>query len=135
MFGDILGWMYNDLAGIQPDWKAPAFRTILISPHPVEALAWVRAEYNSRFGRILSAWKWRGRVLQMTDTIPPTTSALVTLPGAPYGSAVHCNGRPLASGTGGERRAVRLERSRDGMILRIGPGTYHISYRPRGLSG
>ncbi|NNM84937.1 MAG: family 78 glycoside hydrolase catalytic domain, partial [Phycisphaerales bacterium] len=58
MFGDVLGWMYNDLVGIRPDWHAPGFRTVLISPHPVRALPWARAAHDSPYGRIKSGWEW-----------------------------------------------------------------------------
>ncbi|MGC9261846.1 MAG: alpha-rhamnosidase, partial [Phycisphaerae bacterium] len=50
MFGDILGWMYNDLVGIKPDPMHPGFHTILIDPHPIRALPWADGVHECRFG-------------------------------------------------------------------------------------
>jgi alpha-L-rhamnosidase len=132
MFGDILGWMYNDLAGIQPDWRSPGFRTILITPHPVEGLSWVRAERYSRFGIIRSAWKWQVGKLVMTFTIPPATSAMITLAGA-SGTHVQCNGKPLTPGRGGVSRVAPSVHDKRAMIMYVRPGTYRLIYRPLGL--
>ncbi len=124
MFGDILGWMYNDMAGLKPDWRSPGFRTILINPHPVKALAWAQAEHESQFGLIKSAWRWQGRQLVLSITIPPASSALITLPGA-GNQVVQCNGRPMVSIAGGVADVSR--------VVSFGPGTYRLVYMPHGL--
>ena len=131
MFGDILGWMYNDLAGIRSDWRSPGFRTILIKPYPIKALSWVQARHKCRFGLIKSAWRWHGEQLVVNITIPPATSAFVTLPGANR-TMVQCNDKSLASGADGVRSVARGTHSDDSLIVHVGPGTYHLIYRPQG---
>ncbi len=129
MFGDILGWMYNDLAGIRPDWRSPGFRTILIKPHPVKALAWAGATYDSRFGTIRSGWRWRGRHLVVTATIPAASSGIITLPGA--GSAtILCNEKLLEPAPTGLTGVTRVTRANGIVVVHIGPGQYHIVYAP-----
>ncbi len=129
MFGDIVGWMYNDLAGIRPDWRSPGFRTILISPHPIKALPWVAAEHESQFGLIQSAWRWHGTKLTLTVVIPPASSAFVTLPGA-GSQTVLCNGKPMAAGADG---VLEVKLAGQSLIIHVGPGHYHLAYSPHGI--
>ena len=129
MFGDILGWMYNDLAGLKPDWRSPGFRTILINPHPVKALPWVQAEHDSPFGLIKSAWKWHGGKLVLNITIPPASSALITLPGAGT-QVVQCNGKPMTSGAGGVLAMKRALAGHGGLVIHVRPGHYRLFYTP-----
>ena len=130
MFGDILGWMYNDLAGIRPDWQAPGFRTILIKPHPVKALPWVQAEHVSQFGLIKSAWRWLGKKLAVKVTVPPASSAFITLAGA-GNEIIQCNGKPLASGIDGVLDIKRDVRGHGALVVHAGPGQYRLVYTPQ----
>ncbi len=134
MFGDILGWMYNDLAGIEPDWRSPGFRTILIKPHPVAALPWVRAEHDSPFGLIKSAWRWHRKQLMLNVVIPPASSAFITLNGA-GDQIVQCNGKPLTAGDNGVLGMKRQVGHRAAMVVHVGPGHYRLLYTPRAAAG
>ncbi|MDA8377638.1 MAG: family 78 glycoside hydrolase catalytic domain [Planctomycetia bacterium] len=132
MFGDILGWMYNDLAGIRPDWRSPGFRTIFIKPHPVKALHWVRAEHDCPYGLIQSAWRWHGNQLALNITIPPASSAFVTLAGAGR-EIVQCNGKPLTSGTEGILGIKREATNNGVLIVHVRSGHYQLVYHPDGV--
>ena len=132
MFGDILGWMYNDLAGIRPDWRSPGFRTIFIKPHPVKALHWVRAEHDCPYGLIKSAWRWHGNQLALNITIPPASSAFVTLAGAGR-EIVQCNGKPLTSGTEGILGIKREATNNGVLIVHVRTGHYQLVYHPDGV--
>ncbi|MGC8553043.1 MAG: family 78 glycoside hydrolase catalytic domain [Phycisphaerae bacterium] len=132
MFGDILGWMYSDLAGINPDWQSPGFRTILIKPRPVRALPWAGAEHESPFGLIKSAWRWRGKQLDLNIAIPAATSAFITLAGAGH-AAVQCNGKPLAAGTSGVLSIKSQAGAGAAIVIHTGPGRYRLVYTPQGL--
>lgn len=132
MFGDILGWMYNDLAGIKPDWRSPGFRTVLIKPHPVRALAWAEATHDSRFGRIKSAWRWHGRTLALDITIPPASSAFIALPGTSRTEIV-CNGKALASNMVGVVGVTRTRRTKGQTIVHVVAGRYQFVYTPDGV--
>ncbi|MEI8246112.1 MAG: glycoside hydrolase family 78 protein [Lentisphaerota bacterium] len=80
MFGDISAWMYQYLAGITPDPKNPGFKHIIIHPHPVGGLNWVKAEYDSPYGKIKIAWEARMGNFKLDVQIPDSTTATIILP-------------------------------------------------------
>ncbi|MGC8542121.1 MAG: alpha-L-rhamnosidase C-terminal domain-containing protein, partial [Phycisphaerae bacterium] len=133
MFGDILGWMYNDLVGIKPDPMHPGFHTILIDPHPIRALPWAGGVHDCRFGTIRSRWRWIAADLRLDITIPPATSATVTLRGAGH-TVIRCNGDVLGSSTPGVRTIARSARKNGPTTVTVAPGRYEFVYRPRGLT-
>lgn len=75
--GDISAWMYNALAGINYDDQTPGFKKIIIQPHFVKGLNWVKAEYRSVNGPIKSEWKRKGNKVLLTVSIPGNTTATV----------------------------------------------------------
>ena len=79
MLGQIVEWLYHDLAGIQP--AAPGFKQIVIKPAVVGDLTWVRARHDSPYGRIESRWMREGDRLTMEVVIPANTTARVHVPG------------------------------------------------------
>ncbi len=131
MFGDILGWMYNDLAGIKPDWRAPGFRTVLIDPHPIRALNWAGAVHNSHFGKIVSHWRWHGQQLHLTVVIPPATTAVIKLPHVGK-SAIQCNSYQLSNRTSGVLSIKRSVQKLNSITVKVAPGRYNFSYIPQG---
>ncbi|MDD5697052.1 MAG: glycoside hydrolase family 78 protein [Victivallaceae bacterium] len=80
MFGDVSAWMYHYLAGIRPDPENPGFRHISIHPHPVSGIKWVKAEYDSPYGKIAVAWENHHDDLKLEVQIPDKTTATVNLP-------------------------------------------------------
>lgn len=82
-FGDISAWLVNDIAGIRADEDAPGFRRVLIAPHFVDGLSWVRASYSSVRGEVCSGWKKSrdGRKVTLEVKIPDNTTAVVTAGG------------------------------------------------------
>lgn len=79
--GDVNAWMYNVLAGINYDEQQPGFRHILIQPHFVEELDWVKAEYQSINGLIRSEWERKDGEILLKVTIPVNTSATIDING------------------------------------------------------
>jgi alpha-L-rhamnosidase len=77
--GDLDAWFYQTLAGIRP--AAPGFKKILIQPAMVGNLTWVKAHFDSPYGRVVSDWKIEGTQLTMDVTIPANTTATVVVPG------------------------------------------------------
>jgi alpha-L-rhamnosidase len=82
--GNLDAWFYQTLAGIEE--AAPGFQKILIKPSVVGDLTWVKAHFDSPYGRIVSNWKIDGAVLTMDVTIPANTTATVVVPGKNGGS-------------------------------------------------
>jgi alpha-L-rhamnosidase len=78
--GDLAVWMYEYLAGIRSDPDAPGFRHILIRPYPAGDLTFVKASHQTPYGAIISSWKRDGGTFTLDVTIPPNTTATVTLP-------------------------------------------------------
>ncbi len=82
--GNLDAWFYQTLAGIRP--AAPGFKKILIAPSILGDLTWVKAHFDSPYGRIVSHWKIEGDQLTMDVTIPANTTATVVVPGKNGGS-------------------------------------------------
>jgi alpha-L-rhamnosidase len=82
LLGDLLPWLFEDLAGIQP--AEPGFRRILLKPFFPAALEFVEASVHAMPGEIRSAWK-RGEngSVEWTFTVPANTTATVMLPAQP----------------------------------------------------
>ena len=73
--GDVSAWMLNQLAGINYASEEPGFRHILITPHFVEGLDWVKGAYHSVRGLVTSEWKKTGDEAELTVTIPADCTA------------------------------------------------------------
>ena len=80
MLGHITEWLYAGLAGIKPDPAAPGWKKFIIKPAVVGDLTWVKAHYDSPYGRIISHWKRSGRNVLMDVTVPANSSATVVTP-------------------------------------------------------
>ena len=121
LVGDLITWLYEDVAGIAPDEDQPGFRHILIRPTPVGDLKSVRATYRSLYGLVSSEWSRDGAVFSLDVTVPSNATATVILPARDAG-AVTESGR-----SAGKSEGVRLIRS-DGATaaFEIGSGTYHF---------
>jgi len=78
--GAVGAWLFETVAGIGLDPAQPGFKHILIRPQPGGGLSWARSEYESMYGRILSAWRLAGPEFRLQLAIPPNTTATVSLP-------------------------------------------------------
>ena len=81
-FGAIGDWLYRVVAGLDLDPDFPAYKRILIQPQPGGGLTRAEAGFDSRFGPIRTTWQRSGGKMRLTATIPPNTSARLTLPAA-----------------------------------------------------
>jgi len=91
--GNVDAWFYQTLAGIRP--AASGFKKIRIMPSIVGDLTWVKAHYDSPYGRIVSHWKRDGNKLAMDITIPVNSTATVVVPGKGGGAREVGPGRHL----------------------------------------
>jgi len=81
MFGHVSAWFYQTLAGIRLGDDTVAFKHIVIRPQLLGDVEWVRAEHESMYGTIKSAWKIReGDKFHLEITLPPNTTATVYVP-------------------------------------------------------
>jgi len=124
LVGDLLTWLYEDLAGIQSDPAHPGFKHIVMRPRPVGDLRFVRATHRSPYGLIASAWSKDGRAFDWRLTVPPNTTATVFIPTTGEGRVTE-GGRPAAAADG-----VQLLRHDAGCVVcEIGSGQYHFNSR------
>jgi alpha-L-rhamnosidase len=77
MLGHIMEWFYSDLAGIQCDSSAIAFKKISIKPTPVGDVTSARAEYTCVYGKIESSWKTTSDRLVLDVRIPANTMSTI----------------------------------------------------------
>lgn len=80
MFGEIGAWFYKGLAGIYPDAQQPGFKHINLRPYFPEGLDTFSARHTSPFGDILSGWTTKGKKVMYHVTVPPNSTATLTLP-------------------------------------------------------
>ena len=121
LVGDLVIWLYENLAGIQADPAQPAFKHIVMKPLVVGDLTFVQATHHSPYGLIASEWQRKGRQFDWQITVPPNTTATVWVP-AGADSPVRESGQPL-----GDARGVKLLRREAGhVVLEVLSGSYHF---------
>jgi alpha-L-rhamnosidase len=124
LVGDLLIWLYEYLAGIAPDDAQPGFKHIVMKPHPVASLDFVRASHRSPHGEIRSEWRRNGDAFEWNVTVPVNTTATLSVPARRAEDVVE-NGRPALGAPG-----VELVRMDDGRaIFRVGSGAYRFVSR------
>ena len=87
LVGDLVIWLYENLAGIKSDPVQPGFKHILMRPQPAGDLSWVKAAHNSPYGRIISEWRIEDEKFWWKITVPANTSSTVWLPVADAAAA------------------------------------------------
>jgi len=119
LVGDLVLWMYEGLAGIKSDPERPGFKRILMEPHPVGDLTFVKATHRSPYGLIASEWRRERDRFTWRVTVPPNTTALIRVPAA-EGQKIIEGGKPV-----GEAEGLRELGAQDGRVaLEAQPGTY-----------
>lgn len=79
-YGAIGAWMYNTIAGINTDSSQPGYKHIILSPQPGGGLEYARATLKTLYGEIVSDWKLEGDTFTYHISVPPNTTATVSLP-------------------------------------------------------
>lgn len=80
MMGQIEEWFYKSLAGIVADEADPGFKHFFLQPEMVGDMDFVKASYDSLYGKIVSEWQRNEEELSFYFEIPANTSATVKLP-------------------------------------------------------
>ena len=124
LLGDFAAWLYEDLAGIKSDQDHPGFKHILIHPHVVGDLKFVRASHNSPFGKIATDWRRERNAFTLRVSIPLNTTATVYIP-TNDPSSVTESGKAASTALG-----VRLLRNEDSVaVYEVGSGAYVFASR------
>jgi len=123
LIGDYVVWLYEDLAGIQPDPEAPGFKHIIMRPTPVGDLTFVQATHESPYGLIASAWRRDGRKFDWRIEIPANTTATVYVPATNIMSVFEGRWHWPAVKSNGVN-SFRFENGH--AMLELGSGKYHF---------
>lgn len=119
LIGDLVLWLYEDVAGIKPDPVVPGFKHVIMAPHPIGDLRFVNAWHRSPYGRIVSDWRVKGHRFIWHVVIPANSSATVYVP-ATSRNAVKEKGAPIAQSWG--VKFLRMQGRR--AVFEIGSGRY-----------
>jgi alpha-L-rhamnosidase len=124
MFGAIVQWLYEDLAGLRP--LSPGYGAILFRPGVSSAHAGpVAASYESVRGTVATRWRRTDDGFELDVTVPPTATGRVLVPATSAaavtetgsGTALPAERAPGVSlgGTEGDR-----------VLFEVGSGTYRF---------
>lgn len=80
MFGSVSGWFYRYLGGIRPIDNYPGFSKFTIAPAVPAGLSFVKSNYESPFGMIVSDWEKTNTGYLFKMFVPKGTRAEVKLP-------------------------------------------------------
>jgi alpha-L-rhamnosidase len=80
LVGDLVIWLYENLAGIKADPAQPGFKHIIMKPTLVDGLNSVKATHRSPYGPIVSEWKRDGAQWRWHVEIPPNATATLYMP-------------------------------------------------------
>lgn len=100
LLGDLIPWVYENLAGIRSSSEHVAFKHLIMKPDfDIPDLDFVDAEYQTPYGTVKSVWKKTPMQLDWEVVIPPNTTAEIYLPNSK---------KPRKVGSGNHRFNVKL---------------------------
>ena len=130
LLGDLLIWLYEDLAGIHSDPKEIAFKKVIMKPSLGVDLNYVNASYQSPYGTIRSQWKKENGQLNWNVSVPGNATAVVYIP-AKENIEVKENGKAITSSEG--VKFLRIENGN--VVLEVGSGDYSFNVADFRLTG
>ncbi|MBV5315540.1 MAG: family 78 glycoside hydrolase catalytic domain [Prolixibacteraceae bacterium] len=121
-YGAIGDWMYREIAGIDTDDKNPGYKVIRIKPQIEKGLTHARAELETYYGKIVSAWNNSRGKLVMHVEIPANTTAEIYIP-ATDSDKISENGKPVNL----LKDIVLTGKADTSVILHVGSGSYYFT--------
>jgi alpha-L-rhamnosidase len=121
-FGAVGDWMYRTIGGISIDAGAPGGKQVRIAPRPGGGLTHARASLETPYGKVVSAWRLDERQFLLQTSIPPNTTAEVTLASTTV-DRVREHGLAL-SGLSGVRDVRQVGAD---LIVTVGSGDYEFT--------
>ncbi|KAI9453505.1 alpha-L-rhamnosidase [Russula earlei] len=119
LLGDLLIWLYEDLAGIRSADSAVAFKQIIMKPAEIDGLDSVKASYHSLYGEIRSNWHRSIGGFWWNISIPANTTARIYIPAAEEKAIMEGN-KSLTANEG--VRFIGMEGTN--AVIEIGSGNY-----------
>lgn len=124
LLGDLLIWLYENVAGIRSDSNDVGFKKIIMKPEIIDGLDSADASYHSLYGTIKSHWKKTLDDFRWHITIPANSSARVYIPAYAF-DYMEESGQPISEN--GEMCLVKMEGGY--AVLDIGSGEYDFYSR------
>lgn len=76
-FGSVIDWVYCFSAGIRYKEEFPGYERVMIAPHPDTHLDWLKAELDTKHGKIISLWKKLDDFWQYEITTPVSSDIFI----------------------------------------------------------
>lgn len=130
LLGDLLTWLYENMAGIKTDSIQTGFKKIIMRPSPVDGLNYVNASYESIHGLIKSDWKNDIDKFVWTISIPANTKAILYIPASDEKSILESD-KPLSAADG--VKFLRMEGKK--AVIEVGSGDYSFVSNYKWKSG
>ncbi|SDT43619.1 NPCBM-associated, NEW3 domain of alpha-galactosidase [Paenibacillaceae bacterium GAS479] len=124
-YGAVGDWMYQNIAGIQPDPANPGYKHIIIKPLPGGDLTSANGSYESVYGTIVSKWEKEGSVYKQNVTVPVNTTATLYIPADSKWAVTE------GSGFAHSAQGVQFVGMEDGnAVFTVGSGDYQFTVDP-----
>ncbi len=130
LLGDLMIWLYENIAGIRTNKNDVAFKKIIMKPSFPEGLQSAAATYESTHGTIVSRWVNHTSYKQWSVTIPANTTATLYLPTQDV-ATIFENGVALLNC----KEINILKSEKQTTIIEIGSGSYNFSIYPKWRKG
>jgi alpha-L-rhamnosidase len=78
--GAVADWLHRVVGGLAP--ASPGYRRIAVAPQPGGGLTRAMSRHRTPYGLAECAWQIEGDRITINATVPPNTTAAVTLPGS-----------------------------------------------------
>jgi alpha-L-rhamnosidase len=78
--GAVGDWLYRDLAGLDPDERAPGYGHVFVRPRPGGTVTSASVRYESVRGTFMCQWEKTSDAFNLDLTVPPNATASVQLP-------------------------------------------------------
>ena len=103
------------------DEKQPGFKNVILKPDFVKGLNSFEASHKGPYGMIVSSWKRSGKKIEYKVTIPPNSTAELSLKGA----KILEGGRTLS-----DNKAIKIVKVEGGLSeLNLKSGSYSFSIK------
>ena len=125
MMGSVGSWFYKYVLGIAPSAEHPGFEQFTIKPFIFEDLDFVEGQLETIRGTVKVSWrKEKNNLLKMDVTIPPNSTATVTLP-ADHQRKIREGGKNISRIN--EIEIVGVENGN--IVTRIGSGEWNFEIK------
>ncbi len=121
MYGSVIAWFFNSLAGISTNETGAGWQNIVINPFTDNELTFAKASYQSINGMVLSSWKKENDDLILEVEVPVNSSATIHFPCAKP-EQVQENGNSIMNST--EFKFLGTEKGKS--LLSVGSGKYRF---------